>query len=449
MKNRIDKIRSFLSNKLSHNGLLSLADQFVASLTNFLTGVIIGRTCAQEEFGLYMLCFSTILLVADVQMSLISAPYMVFSQRLTGKRLARYTGSIFIHQVVLSAFLVLILVAAGILFTWTTIFSYIEGYEHYSTILWTMAVTVSFVLLRDYLRKVSFARLKMMNALFIDAISGVIQLLGLSLLATYGLLSASNAYWVIGIACGITSLLWFARNRELFSFSGLHSLADFRKNWRFSKWVFLSGMLWAVGMTLYPWFLATFHGTAETAIWGACFAIAALGNPLRLGVQNFLGPKVVQAYLRGGIFYLSKFVIKAACLFALIVLPFCLILFWYGDLLVISLYGEKYGGNGLIVTILALNMLVGSSAFALSRAFLAMERSDLFFRANFVPLVFLFTAGLFLVKKYATLGVAMALISSTMATSIVMLIMFIKLLINARARQKAAAAVAGRDHLGS
>src|SRR5580692_2008359 len=53
-----------------HQGIVSLADQAVASATNFVTGVIIARTCSKEELGLYMLGFSLILLMTDLQSSL-------------------------------------------------------------------------------------------------------------------------------------------------------------------------------------------------------------------------------------------------------------------------------------------------------------------------------------------------------------------------------------------
>ena len=81
-----------------HQGIISLADQAVASATNFLTGVIIARTCSKEQLGLYMLGFSLILLMTDFQTSLITTPYMVYSPRLKGRAHALYTGSTLIHQ---------------------------------------------------------------------------------------------------------------------------------------------------------------------------------------------------------------------------------------------------------------------------------------------------------------------------------------------------------------
>ena len=86
--------------KALHQGIISLADQAVASATNFLTGIIIARACSKEQLGLYMLGFSLILLMTDFQTSLITTPYMVYAPRLKGRAHALYTGSTLIHQLV-------------------------------------------------------------------------------------------------------------------------------------------------------------------------------------------------------------------------------------------------------------------------------------------------------------------------------------------------------------
>lgn len=84
-----------------HQAFASLADQAVVSITNFLTGIIIARSCSKEELGLYMLGFSVILFMTDLQTSLNATPYMVYAPRLKGKAHALYTGSTLIHQLVL------------------------------------------------------------------------------------------------------------------------------------------------------------------------------------------------------------------------------------------------------------------------------------------------------------------------------------------------------------
>ena len=90
--------RIFSPDRALHQGFLSLADQAVASITNFVTGVIIARATSKEEFGLYMLGFTLIMLMTDLQTSLIATPYMVYAPRLKGTEQALYAGSTLIHQ---------------------------------------------------------------------------------------------------------------------------------------------------------------------------------------------------------------------------------------------------------------------------------------------------------------------------------------------------------------
>ena len=55
----------------SLKGIVTLSDQAIVSAVNFLTGVIIARTCSKEGFGLYTLGFSIMLFVVNMQGALI------------------------------------------------------------------------------------------------------------------------------------------------------------------------------------------------------------------------------------------------------------------------------------------------------------------------------------------------------------------------------------------
>ncbi|MDH3346932.1 MAG: hypothetical protein OEM02_02350 [Desulfobulbaceae bacterium] len=415
-------VSGIFANIISRKGIISLSDQVVASATNFLTGAIIGRVCVKEEFGYYMLGFSLVLFLIDLQTSLISAPYMVYSQRYSGREYAVYSGSTFIHQLVLICCSVVILGVA------TAVYSGFTDDLGLPPVLWTLVLVVSFILLRDYIRKVCFASLMMRSAFVVDCCVSLFQITLLLLLADTNLLSATRAYLAIGAACATASLGWLYFNRKLFHFSLERIKEDFLRNWSFGKWVFASGLLWALSLNLYPWLLVYFHGPGSAAVWGACFGIAAIGNPLLLGVQNFLGPKIIRAHTTGGKELLGRFVISSSILFSLIIMPFCLVLLLFGDQLAVFVYGAKYSGNGLVISVLALNLLVSAATFTLSRAFYAVERADLFFTANFVPVIILLCFGIFLVKVLGPLGVACGILLSSVAISVVLAILYYKVL---------------------
>ncbi len=407
--------------KTLHLGMYSLADQAVASATNFATGVILARACSKEELGLYALGFSLILLMTDFQTSLITTPYMVYAPRLSGRAHALYTGSTLLHQLAFclaTMFGVACAAAAagrGL------------GPRGLGPVLWALSVVIALIMLREHARRVSFARLRLKTAFLFDASIAVGQLAGLALLARLGLLSASRAFWVIGSVCGVAVLGWLWSDRAFYHPRFGESVADLRKNWVFGKWVFASGLVWAVSMNLYPWFLAHFHGTASTGVWAACVGVASVGNPLQLGIQNLVGPKISHVYAASGRKALRILVVKLSAAIALLMLAVCLPLLFWGGRLIALFYGRQYAGNSLVITVLALGMLVSAPAFSFSRALYAIERADLDFLVNFAALFTMVTTGFWLVRAYGPLGAAFGLLAANFATSVVRAAAFLRL----------------------
>jgi len=402
-------------------GWFTLADQGVASATNFLTGVLIGRFCTKEEFGLYMLGFSIVLLVMDLQISLVSTPYMVYSPRLKGTALRLYSGSSLIHQLALCTIVMLVLVV------WGGFLSFGFGPAGLSFVVWALVVTIGFIMLREFVRRICFAGLRMEIALIFDLCVAVLQISGLSILAKIGFLSATNAYWIIGIACGVAGVGWFLLNRSGFKIQISQAISDLTLNWTFGKWVFASGILWAISMNLYPWFLTFFHGTSSAGVWGACLGVLALASVPLAGVQNFLGPKIANVYADGGMLALRRFTLKTSVLLCFLMSILCGALLILGEPLLVLFYGEKYSGNGLVVFVLALSLVAASVAFSFSRALFAIERADIDFKVNFVPLLILFTFGLSFVRSYGPLGAAFGLLIANLSASVVRLVYFFNL----------------------
>ena len=400
-----------LSKPTARKGVITLADQAVASATNFLTGVIIGRACIKEQFGLFMLGFSIVLFVMNLQTSLILTPYMVYSPRLKPSEHARYTGSTLIHQLGFSALAIVALAVGGVAL------SFGIGPQGLAPVVWTLVVVITFILLREYIRQISFANLCVKTALILDSGVAVVQIGGLLLLAYLGLLSASMAYWVVGLACGLAAVGWLVWMRTTFALQLTRAISDLVQNWIFGKWVFASALLWTLSMELYPWILTAFHGIASTGVWAACFGIAAIGNPLLGGMQNFLGPKIAHSYAEGGALALRRFVFKASAVFSLLITPFCIALLVFGGSLVVIIYGDKYASNGLVVSILAVNFFVLAVRFSFSRALFVMGRADVDFAVNFVAPFVLLTLGLWLVKSFGPLGVACGLLAGNTAAT--------------------------------
>src|ERR1035437_910711 len=165
------------STKALHQTAISLADQAIVSATNFLTGVIIARACSKEELGLYSLGFSVVLMMADLQSSLIMTPYMVYAPRLKGRAHALYTGSTLIHQ---SAFCLLTMLAlvCGAFAVMIGV-----GPRGLGPVLWALVPVIGLIMLREFARRVCFARLKLKTAFLFDTSIAAGQISGLLVLA--------------------------------------------------------------------------------------------------------------------------------------------------------------------------------------------------------------------------------------------------------------------------
>ncbi len=414
-------IQSAASGKDVSQGFFSLADQAVASITNFATGVILARACSKEEFGLYMLGFTVILLVTDVQTSLIATPYMVYAPRLKGRAHALYSGSTLVHQLVFS--LVAMVVLACIAF----VTQFGIGPHGLPRMMGALSTVIALIMLREFVRRVCFARLKLKAAFVFDACVGAGQILGLLWFARMGWLSANSAYWVIGGICGVAVALWLWFDRALYRPSIGESIADLKRNWTFGKWVFASGLLWTASTNLYPWLLAFFHGAAAAGTFAACMGVVSASNPVLLGIQNLVGPKIAHEYADNGPAALRRLVLKISGIIAIPLSLVTLVLIIWGDRLIGMLYGHQYAGNGLVVAALACNLLVTAVAFAFSRALFAVERADLDFRLNLAAIAIMGTLGLWLVRNYGPLGAALGLLTAVVLTSGVRAMIFLLL----------------------
>lgn len=393
---------------------LSLFDQGIVSLTPFIASVLIGRINTRAEFGLYILGVTVVAFLVELQTALISSPYMVYSPRLRGLRRARYAGGTLLLQLALGGAAAL---ALGIAAIAAAVFE--VGGEGLAPVLGALALVIVFILLRDFIRRVAMARLEMAGALVLDMGVSALQLAGLTALAVLGALNAPLAHIMIGAACAAASLIWMRRNRHRFEPSVRHARRDLKLNWTLGKWLFASGLLWALGIHAYPWILAVLHGTGAAGVWGACLGALSLVVVPQGGVTNWLGPKIAITYARGGPAPLRRFVFRAAAGFAGVLALLCSVLIVYADRILAAIYGEIYADSGIVLAIMAVGVIPRGAAFCFSRGLFAIERADVDFWINLIPLAILTTLGIWAISVHGAVGAAVTLVTShTVATAI-------------------------------
>ncbi len=186
-------------------GILTIIDQGVFSLTSFLTSIIVGRSTTKEEFGLFLLGYTIIYLGLEVQGACIITPYTIYSPQYNLRKSLTYTGSTLIHQILLSIVI--------IMFFLLVIFIIPQNFLPASLgpVLPSLAVVFGFFLLRDYVRRTSFAALQMKTALVLDIVVSALQLSGLISLMYFKSLTIPHAFLVIGFSCCTASIVWMIK----------------------------------------------------------------------------------------------------------------------------------------------------------------------------------------------------------------------------------------------
>jgi O-antigen/teichoic acid export membrane protein len=279
-------------------------------------------------------------------------------------------------------------------------------------VLGALALVIVFILLRDFIRRVAMARLEMEDALVLDMAVAALQLAGLTALAMVGALNAPLAHITIGAACAAVALFWMRRNRHRFAPSVSHARRDFQLNWSMGKWLFGSGVLWALGIHAYPWILAALHGAEAAGIWGACLGALSLVVVVQGGVTNWLGPKIAITFAQEGAAALRRVVFRAAGGFAAGLTVLCAVLIVFADQILAAIYGAIYASSGSVLAIMAVSVVARGAAFCFSRGLFAIERADVDFWINLIPLAILGTFGVWAITAHGAVGAAVALLAS-------------------------------------
>lgn len=405
--------------------ILTLADQGIVSVAAFLTGVMLSRA-TQAGFGMYALVLTLWVFAGEAQNSLIATPQMLRLPRLNAARARRFNGSLLLHQFALSAVIVVgLLVASAVLFA-------IEGRPSgmgthgYSLVTLVTAISVAPIALRSFARSYCFATRDVTAALALDAAASVIQLAGIAAIFFSGHL---EHWWMAVLVLAGANLLsavgWMWHARDRFAVDARRAVVDLRRNWRVGRYIFASSMLWAAGVQAYPWMISLMAGSRQAGIWGACNALASLGNPLLMGVQNLMGPSIAHAHAREDLAGFRRYVMLCTLAFVAVVVPPCVVLAAAANFLLTHVNGGDYAGNGAVTGTLAIMLVLQGISFPTSRGLFSLGRAGIDMLANVGPLIVLALIGPLFVSRHGVLGAAISLLLAQAAGSAVRVVAFL------------------------
>ena len=391
--------------------MLTMADQGLVSLASFATNFLLLHHFAHEKehYAYYTLAFNLLIWVAEFHGTLVFTPHTILSPRRAGLALRRLHGSTLLHHFGVSLLAMAALgVAAALVFP----------HDHeMGRVLAALSGGTIAIGLRNYARPYSFTARQPIAAVLMDAAVCGLQIGGVLLLAHYGTLTATSAIIAIAVAAALPSAIWLLLNRRGFAVSLPNALRDLKIEWPHTRWVLFSGLVWNAGMQLYPWLIAVLVGKLEVAIWGACYQLAAVANPLMMGLQNFIGPRVAEAYTERDRAAFRRFVFKVAFATAALMVGPAIVLSIFASTALRWISRGEYTGHQLAITLLCFAIVLQAITFTLSRGLFALQRADLDMACNFGPLLLLFSGGAWLTLHYGTTGAAGSMLIAQIISS--------------------------------
>jgi O-antigen/teichoic acid export membrane protein len=395
----------------------SLADQAVVSGASFASGVIVGKFTSKEQFGLYGLGFTLVMIAAELQSALVSTPQTMFGPRYAGERYHQFQGSMLLK-------LLLLAICNASLLGLGAVSTAAAGLSDLSAVLGALAVGVTSMHLGTFARVACFAHLNPLGALLVDLFSCGGQLIALVLLWRFDALSAWTAWLAIHLTTLPPALVWLALWRRHMRFSPAGAREDFSITWRQTRFVLVSSLLWVAGIQLYPWMLEVFADRAAVAIWTACFGVAAIGNPLMYGLMNMLGPQIAHRRASLPVRQFRRYAAWAIAAFSAVMAAFALVVSLLGDWLLVNLYTPEYGGHGLVVALLAFGLVARVPGFVASRGLFVLNRADLELLNNLAPIGVLLVMGVAMTARFGVTGAAVSLLAAQAIGSITRVICF-------------------------
>lgn len=396
----------------------ALVDQAVVSGGSFLTVVAVARGGGDAgEVGLYGLGFSIIATLYAVQTALITTPFSLRRRRRPSMA-ARAAGGAAVLQLILT-----VLATGGLLVASVALAAYSALYMTEMTayrlggVLLATGLACPALLLREFMRRVAYAHLRVGWALTIDIPSTLLQLGMLGALIWAGRMTAGAAMMAMGVSAAIGVAVGMVILRGCFARPGWRWPAYARASWRSGKWIGAAQALGAANAHGVLWLVAICINEEAVGIFAACLWVVMLTNPFVYGLGNLLTPRSAEVLAVEGARGLNRLIVRAVAVLGGVTGLFAIMMALMGGVVLRLIYGEDYGGYAHVAWVLAAAYAISAAGMAVNDGLRALGRADIELIATAIDTLLTFVIGIVAMLQWGLVGLAYAtLAGSAVAT---------------------------------
>ena len=249
----------------------ALADQIVVSGSNFLSNVLLARILGIEEFGRYVLAWTIVLFVQNLQYSALSSAMLSIGPKQDADAARSYFGSMFMLQAIFG-------VGSAAL---TLVGAYVGAAAFPGLRLDTLAIPLAIAVVcsqtHDFLRRYFFSVGRLEVSFSTDTIRYTGQNIAILALISWFAANSASALCLISAAAVVGSLATLPYIPPLkYSLRGM--LSACLHGWHFSKWLVGSTLLGFVFANLFTFAAGIFLGAAAVGAMRAAFATVSIAN---------------------------------------------------------------------------------------------------------------------------------------------------------------------------
>lgn len=316
------------------SGVAAIADQAMVAAFGLIPSLLVARWSSQTDFGLFATSYSVYLFALVIHTALITEPMMVFGAGRFRDGFAAYLRRLLAFNLILSAFLGIVVAGAGILLS--TLGSPL------GRPLIFLAISLPALLLPYFVRRAAYSRFRVPVATLASALAAVIAVIALILLRDAVRANPGVAFLALAIAGTVTVSVWplllHSSATESRSISGQEVLLH---HWSYGKWALgASAVRWIPGNFLYV-FLPIVSGFQAAATLRALMNLVAPALRALSALSTVILPYFVRERERSEVRYHRMLVTSVA--FVALTLPF----FWlalglFGEPVIRFLYDGKY-----------------------------------------------------------------------------------------------------------
>jgi O-antigen/teichoic acid export membrane protein len=396
---------------LFKEGGWAILDQIVVSGTRLGIAIFLARFFSTDAFGMYYLCFSTIIMVqSTVQNSLVILP----AYSLAGKKKNIDQSSFFRSVAWTHLFIVILIPTVAI--TCELIARHAFSFPSHLMLIGSCGGAFASLVTLEFSRRILFFYQRAYEVFLIDLIRLFLQCavfwgLYFGYLNSYGIYgNPSGALFCIALATFPTGFIGYSYIRSELGYwprgeSPRVRREDLRDIWIQGRWWCAASGVAATENAMFPYVLAGMHRLDYVAMLGVCNTIQRLFGALIQALANVLTPATVRILSDSGVKELQRVSIFFLRTIFILGSVITLVFFLFGKHILPAIFGGQYlEAVDLAALILAVSVLRNARLPAVTILGALCRPQDVF-RANLVTMLLTGIAVLPTIWRFGVYGV--------------------------------------------